>query len=172
MLIRKGNFPKFKLWMAWLAMLLACAMAVRAQAEARPAARAPDAVATEFYGWYLETLSADQDPLSDRYAIFTHYVAKDLADKLVERLRSKRTLDADYFIQSQDYRQDWMQRVHASVVRQNGASAEVVVTLGKEGSAMRVLGLAMVLENGAWKIRHVARVDGDLFKSSSEQSVI
>ena len=41
-------------------------------------ARAPEAVAAEFYGWYLDTLAADQDPLSDRYDTFTRYVAKDL----------------------------------------------------------------------------------------------
>ena len=58
MLILKGNFPNIKLCFAWLAMLLACAIAPQAQA----APRAPDAVAVEFYGWYLDTLTAEFGP--------------------------------------------------------------------------------------------------------------
>ena len=168
MLILKGNFPNIKLWFAWLAMVLACAIVPQAQA----APRAPDVVAVEFYGWYLDTLTADQDPLSDRYDTFNRYVSKDLAAHLVERLKTGRLPENDYFIQSASYRDAWLRSVHAAVVRQNGATAEVVVTLGREGGAMRVLGLAMVLENGSWKIRHVALVGSDFLKSSADQPVI
>jgi hypothetical protein len=168
MLIRKGNFPSVKLWFAWIAMLLACAAAPQAQA----APRAPDAVAVEFYGWYLDTLTADQDPLSDRYETFMRYVSKDLAARLVDRLKTGHLPESDYFIQALDYRQAWLRGVHAAVVRQSGGTAEVVVTLGKEGGAMRVLGLAMVLENGSWKVRHVALVGSDFLKSSADQPVI
>jgi hypothetical protein len=168
MLIHKGNFLKFKFWSAWLGVLLACVIACQAQA----APRAPDAVAAEFYGWYLDTLSADQDPLSDRYDTFTRYVSTDLAARLVERLRSGHLPESDYFIQSAGYHSAWLHGVHASLVRQNGGNAEVVVTLGKDGGAMRVLGLLMVLENGAWKIRHVTLVGSDFLKSSAGQPVI
>lgn len=172
MLIHKGNFPKLKLFIAWLAVFLACSIACPAQAAPLSTPRAPDAVAAEFYGWYLETLSADQDPLSDRYDTFMRYVSKDLAARLVDRLKSGHLPENDYFIQSAGYRQAWQRSVHAEVVHQGGSSAEVVVTLGKEGSAMRVLGLMMVLENGAWKIRHVALVGNDFLKSSPDQPVI
>jgi len=172
MLIRKGNFPNIKSCFVWLALLLACALACQAHAAAASAPRGPEAVAAEFYGWYLDTLSADQDPLSDRYDTFTRYVSKDLAAHLVERLKSGRLPESDYFIQSAGYRPAWLRSVHAAPVRQSGNSAEVLVTLGKDGGAMRVLGLVMVQENGVWKIRHVALVGSDFLKSSADQSVI
>jgi hypothetical protein len=172
MLIHKGNFPKIKSWFACLAMLLACCVGGQAQAAAQATPRGPEAVATEFYGWYLDTLSADQDPLSDRYDTFTRYVSKDLAAQLVKRLVSGRLPDTDYFIQSSGYRQAWQRSVRAALVKQTGGSAEVVVTLGKDGGAMRVLGLVMVQENGSWKIRHVTLVGSDFLKSSADQSVI
>ena len=172
MLIRKGNFPNIKPWFAWLAMLLACCIGGQLQAAAQSAPHAPDAVATEFYGWYLDTLSADQDPLSDRYDTFTRYVSKDLAAQLVKRLRSGQLPESDYFIQSPGYRQAWQRSVRAALIKQTAGSAEVVVTLGKEGGAMRVLGLVMVQESGAWKIRHVALVGSDFLKSSADQPVI
>jgi len=166
MLILKGKFPKFT---SWLAVLLVCLFACRVEAAVQ---RAPDVVAVEFYGWYLEALSADQDPLSDRYATFTRYVAKPLAARLIECLKSGRPPESDYFIQSSGYRPAWLRGVQARLVRQRGTSAEVQVTLGREERTMRVLALTMVLEDGMWKIRTVGLVGNDVFKSSAEQAVI
>jgi hypothetical protein len=170
MLIRKGNFTKFKLWMGWLSLLFACVLACPAQAAVT--ARGPDTVAAEFYGWYLDALSADQDPLSDRYGTFTRYVSKPLAARLIERLKSGHPPESDYFIQSADYRQAWLHGVQARLVRQHGDTAEVQVTLGRDERTMRVLALRMVLEDGAWKIRTVGLVGNDVFKSSAEQPLI
>ncbi|WP_036169803.1 DUF3828 domain-containing protein [Massilia sp. 9096] len=166
MLILKGNFIKL---IVWLGLFLVCQFASRAEAAPQ---RAPDVVAAEFYGWYLDALSADQDPLSDRYAIFTRYVARPLAARLVERLKSGRPPESDYFIQSGGYRQAWLRGVQARLVRRQGASAEVQVTLGQEERTMRVLALTMVLEDGVWKIRTVGLAGNDVFKSSAEQPVI
>jgi hypothetical protein len=86
-------------------------------------ARAPDAVATEFYGWYLDTLGADQDPLSDRYDTFSRYVAKELSARLVERLQGGRVPQRDYFTQSASYRPAWQRSVRAATVRQRAGRA-------------------------------------------------
>jgi hypothetical protein len=175
MLILKGKFPIFNLLPLLLALLLAAAAPARAL-DAKAGARAPDAIATEFYGWYLETLSADQDPLSDRYDTFTRYVAKELAARLVERLQGGKLPQRDYFTQSASYRPAWQRSVRAAVMRQRAGAADVLVTLGDGGEARsddgphRVLVLSMVLENGAWKIRQVAAVDAA--GSSPEQPVI
>jgi len=58
---------------------------------ARAEARAPEVVAAEFYGWYLETLAADQDPLSDRHERFAAYVARPLVELLLQRMQAPRT---------------------------------------------------------------------------------
>jgi hypothetical protein len=175
MLIHKGNFLYFKLLCSsLLGLLLACLLAGPAEAAPprRAAQAAPDAVAAEFYGWYLDALSADQDPLSDRYATFVRYVARPLAARLVERLKSGPPPDGDYFIQAAGVRQAWLHGVQARLVRQRGDTAEVHVTLGQDERTRRVLALTMVREEGAWKIRTVGLVGNDVFKSSAEQLVI
>jgi hypothetical protein len=142
--------------------------------EVKAPARAADVVATEFYGWYLETLSADQDPLSDRYNIFTRYVAKELTERLVERLQGDPPPARDYFVQSSGYRPAWLRSVRATVMRQHGGTADVLVTLGdgaEESGPRQLLALSMVVENGAWKIRRVVGVDA-YSKSSAEQPAI
>jgi hypothetical protein len=176
MLILNGKFPFANLLAPLLAPLLALLLivgATPAQAtDIKSGARAPEAVATEFYGWYLDTLGADQDPLSDRYDIFSRYVAKELAARLVEGLQGGRVPQRDYFTQSASYRPAWLRSVRAATVRQRPGAADVVVTLGDsdDDSPRQVLALAMVLESGVWKIRRVAAIDAN--GSSPEQPVI
>jgi hypothetical protein len=165
MLILNGKFPFVKPFSPLLALLMAALLAfgfAPAHAmDAKAGARAPDAVASEFYGWYLDTLGADQDPLSDRYDTFSRYVAKELSVRLVERLQGGQAPPRDYFIQSASYRPAWRRSVRAATVRQRPGGADVVVTLGdsRDDSPRQVLALSMVLEGGVWKIRRVVAVD-------------
>jgi hypothetical protein len=172
MLILKEKFPTVKLFALLLAVVLAIVFASAHAVEAKTGARAPDAVASEFYGWYLDTLGADQDPLSDRYDTFSHYVAKELSARLIERLQGGQAPPRDYFIQSTSYRPAWQRSVRAATVRQRPGGADVVVTLGdsRDDGPRQVLALSMVLEGGVWKIRRVVAVDAA--GSSLEQPVI
>jgi hypothetical protein len=174
MLILKGKFPFLNFLVLLLALMLACAGMSAKAVEVKTGARAPDAVAIEFYGWYLETLSADQDPLSDRYDTFTRYVTKELTGRLVERLQGSPPPAHDYFVQSSGYRPAWLRSVRAATVRQRAGAADVIVTLGdgtEESGPRQLLALSLVLENGAWKIRRVVAVDA-YSKSSLEQPAV
>ncbi|KGF81901.1 hypothetical protein IA69_10025 [Massilia sp. JS1662] len=145
-------------------MLLVCLSARAA------ALRAPDTVAAEFYGWYLQTLDADQDPLSDRYDRLNAYVAKPLVDQLVKRLQEKTNQAGDYFLQSPRIHGAWLRsRVQAVTLRRQARSADVLVTLDGDGDAKHEVVLTMVLDNGTWKIRHVNRV---ALESSASQPII
>lgn len=163
MLIRKGNFLKLIL----VGVLLVCLSARAA------ALRAPETVAAEFYGWYLQTLDADQDPLSDRYDRLNAYVAKPLVDQLVKRLQEQKTAAGDYFLQSQRIHGAWLRgRVQAVTLRRQARSADVLVTLDGDGDAKHEVVLTMVLDNGTWKIRHVNRAALDAAESSISRAAI
>ena len=164
MLIHKGNFLKFI-----LANLLLAGF-VSAFAASASSLRAPDTVAAEFYGWYLQTLDADQDPLSDRYDRLNAYVAKPLVDQLVKRLQEKTVQAGDYFLQSSRIQGAWLRgRVQAVTLRRQARSADVLVTLDGDGDAKHEVVLTMVLDNGTWKIRHVNRA---ALESSASQPII
>jgi len=184
MLILKGKFlkSKFAPLLGALLMLAALTWMGVGQVQAGPLQAgplrqaSPDAVATEFYGWYLDTLGADQDPLSDRHATFNNYVARELTARLSERLSLSPSGGSapasDYFLQSPGYQSAWRQHVAATTVRQRGDGADVIVTLGSEEGAKRVLALAMVREAGSWKIRQVVLAEARPAKSSAEQTAI
>jgi hypothetical protein len=166
MLIRNRNFLKFIL----SGLLLACLVA---PASAASALRAPEAVAAEFYGWYLQTLDADQDPLSDRYERLNAYVAKPLVDQLLQRLQGRQAPAGDYFLQSARIQGAWLRgRVQAVTLRRQARAADVLVTLDGDGDAKHEVVLTMVLDNGTWKIRHVNRAALDLPESSPSRPVI
>jgi hypothetical protein len=166
MLIHKGNFLKFI-----LAALLLTGLA-RPLAAAPAALRAPEAVAAEFYDWYLQTLDADQDPLSDRYDRLNAYVAKSLVDQLLKRLQEHKAA-GDYFLQSSRIQAAWLRgRVQAVTLRRQARAADVLVTLDGDGDAKHELVLTMVLDNGIWKIRHVNRAVLDAAESSPSRAVI
>jgi hypothetical protein len=182
MLILKGKFPFLNFLALLLALVLACAgtrvhaaeLKAEAKTEVKTGARAPDAVAAEFYGWYLGTLSADQDPLSDRYHTFTRYVTKELTGRLVERLHGNPPPARDYFVQASGYRPAWQRSIRAVTMHQRAGAADVLVTLGdggEESGPRQLLALSMLLENGAWKIRRVVGIDA-YSKSSLEQPAI
>jgi hypothetical protein len=163
MLIRKGNFLKFIL----AGLLLACLAAPAS------ALRAPEAVALEFYGWYLQTLDADQDPLSDRYDRLNAYVARPLVDQLLKRLQETKAPAGDYFLQSSRIQGAWLRgRVQAVTLRRDARAADVLVTLDGDGDAKHDLVLTMVLDGGTWKIRHVNRAALDVPESSPSRPVI
>jgi len=163
MLIRKGNFLKSILF----GVLLVCLSARAA------ALRAPETVAAEFYGWYLQTLDADQDPLSDRYDRLNAYVAKPLVDQLVKRLQEQKAAAGDYFLQAPRIQGAWLRgRVQAVTLRRQARSADVLVTLDGDGDAKHEVVLTMVLDNGTWKIRHVNRAALDAAESSTSRAAI
>jgi hypothetical protein len=168
MLIHKGNFLKRKSVPALLAAALAGLAGpvppARGAALAAAAARAPEAVAAEFYGWFLATLDADQDPLSDRYERLHAYVAQPLVDQLVARGQGA----GDYFLQSAHLRGAWLRApVRTAALRRQARVADVLVTLDGGGDAQHDVVLTMELDNGTWKIRSVSRAAFDPSESSS-----
>lgn len=174
MLILKENFSKLKLLGFVLWVLFACgAAAPCAGAATGSTAPPPDAVAAAFYDWYLDALSADQDPLSDRHERFTRYVARALVAHLVARMAVDMGAApaADYFLKTPHYHSAWLRtRVRALTVARQARRAEVIVTLGEGSDARQLLGLAMVLEDGAWKIRDVERAARDAPDTGAAES--
>ncbi len=125
--------------------------------HATRAAPGPERVALEFYSWYLARLAANQDPLADQPALMAKYVAKALLKEIKKKMESADGLNADYFIQAQDYSDGWLGAVFVSNLQINGNSATAQLVLGRLEPDVYRLSLKMLLEQGTWKILAVAR---------------
>ena len=148
------------------ALLLALAMAhtpdalaqERSPVAARDASRqAPVAdVAGDFYAWYLAELKSNRDPLNDDPTALSTKVSKALVREIQRRMASPDGLDADYFLQAQDYYDDWLDHVTAQAVRVSRSSATLHVDLGANPSTRHRLIVTLIREDARWKIRRVA----------------
>lgn len=132
-----------------------------AQPAASPAqaTQSLEAAVREFYQWYLRSLNRNEDPFSQQgLTTMRRYVTSDRIAELQRQRNSPEGLDADYFLQAQDWADDWETHVSATGTEQRGATATTNVTLGAQGSEFRQrLRVTLQQQAESWQI---SRVEG------------
>jgi ABC-type transporter MlaC component len=118
----------------------------------------PEQATKAFYEWYLKELAADKDPISDELPALREHVSAQLIKQIERKRRSPDGMEVDYFLQAQDYLDDWLTRVVVKQSQTNRITAKVDTTLGEKPDDIRRLRITLVRESGAWKIRDVQAV--------------
>src|SRR5580704_8317338 len=136
--------------------------------EATTATVKPDVAASVFYNWYLNELDEHRDPLSGDQKTLVPYVTASLLHEITRTMESPGGIDADYFIQAQDYLDDWVQHISTSDTRLQPGFATTIVTLGGRPKAQYRLSVTLQKESGVWKIRRVKRLPVLSTKSTSK----
>jgi hypothetical protein len=111
----------------------------------------PEQAALQFYRWYMLALAIDDDPLRHSTLQMEAFVDQGLVKDLKRRTQRK-GLYADYFIQAQDYMEDWTTDIRAVRPVVQGNLASVVVILGATAETKRILALTLTRSSGVWKI--------------------
>jgi hypothetical protein len=122
-----------------------------AGSAARAQARTPEEAAGQFYRWYMQSLAISQDPLRQSPIQLSAYVSKGLISELKRRM-SRKGQHADYFIQAQEFMDDWITDIKVVRPRIEGNMASVVVGLGATPDTRRWLALTLTRDDGDWKI--------------------
>ena len=117
--------------------------------------QAAEQAVSAFYKWYLHSLAAGREPLSDDRKEISKYVSSSLVREIDKRMNSDEGIDEDYFIKSQDYLDDWERNVVVDKATVDGNQALVPLKLGEAGESRRSFSIALVREAGSWKIRSV-----------------
>lgn len=130
-----------------LIMLAQCFLGPAALAKGQ----APEEAAVQFYRWYMQSLAINQDPLHHSPVQMSAYVEKGLVSELKRRMNRK-GLHADYFIQAQDFMDDWTTDIKAVRPTVHGNMASVVIILGATPETKRILALTLTRAEGDWKI--------------------
>jgi hypothetical protein len=130
-----------------------------ARAETSALAQAPatpEAMAQRFYTWYLHALNQNQDPLEKRQAELSKFVTQRLMRSLNRALKRPDGIDADFFIEAQDFDEAWEKNVSVSKATIQGGLATVSVTLkGGPNFGNKRLKVGLRKEGGVWKIDSV-----------------
>jgi hypothetical protein len=117
----------------------------------------PEDALRSFYKWYLHEVVANHPPTRTSAKVSA---ASSARLRTWFRSRTGREWDADYFIDAQDYDDDWATNIAVSKASVSGNRADMTVTLGPKKSAANAIGqrelkIKMVKEAGGWKIDRV-----------------
>jgi hypothetical protein len=164
--ILKVNKSAWKMWKEiasiliprlLLSICLAISIAPQAYSAEPKAAtnEAPDVVAREFYAWYLNELSKNQDPISDSASTMKKYVSSKTLKKIHQMINSPSGMESDYFLKTQDYLDEWLAAPKSQIKRISNGNAEVIITLGGGTKSSHQISAAMLTEGGYWKIGKV-----------------
>lgn len=124
-----------------------CLLGSAALANGQP----PEQTAVQFYRWYMQSLAIQQDPLRQSPVQMSAYVEKGLVNELKRRM-GRKGVHADYFIQAQDFMDDWTTDIRAVRPTVQGNMASVVIVLGATPETKRFLALTLTKDEGDWKI--------------------
>ena len=124
-------------------------------AHAAEIARPPEAVVSEFYKWYMKEVAADRNPLLDKSKALSNHVAASLLQQIKRKLSSMDGMEDDYFMQAQDYLDDWVTSIAVAAPTVNGDVAKVTLTLGATDQSRSELDVTLRREKAEWKITQV-----------------
>jgi len=130
---------------------------VQAQTSApgQPSAT-PEATVRRFYAWYLHALNQNQIPLVKHQAELNKFVTQRLMKSLNRALKRPDGIDADFFIDAQDWDEAWEKNISTSKATIRGEQATVSVTLrGGPSFGNKRLKVGLRKEGGVWKIDRI-----------------
>ncbi len=122
-----------------------------------PLAIQPAEIVREFYHWYLKALAQNKDPVSQDQPTLRRFLSAGLLAEIDRRMKSPDGMEADYFIQAQDYLDEWLEDIVAVPVDTSSRAATVDVSLGAKVGKRYQLRVTLSKFADSWKISRVER---------------
>jgi hypothetical protein len=144
---------KYKL--SALGLLLALCLCGNAFGQA---AQSPEQAAEGFYRWYLTELNGERYPIQRQKTEMLKKVSNRLGRWLYSPAYEE--YGADYFLDAQDWDENWVKSVTASKAVIKGNNATLRLTLGaakssNPGFGRKTLAIKLIKEGNIWKIDRV-----------------
>jgi hypothetical protein len=144
---------KYKL--SALGLLLALCLCGNAFGQA---AQSPEQTAEGFYRWYLTELNGERYPIQRQKTQMLKKVSNRLGRWLYSSAYEE--YGADYFLDAQDWDENWVKSVTASKAVIKGNNAALRLTLGaakssNQGFGRKTLAIKLIKEGNIWKIDRV-----------------
>ncbi len=118
-------------------------------------ASTPEDVVKNFYQWYLQSLNANEDPFEKRKANMKESLTQRLMTALDRARKRPEGLDADFFLDAQDWDETWVNNVSTTKATIQGATATVPVTLEGDTFGEHKLRVGLKKVAATWRIDSV-----------------
>ena len=106
----------------------------------------------EFYKSYIALFSEDKEPT---HAFLAKNVSAELLRKIEKLASVEGGLGADYFLDAQDYLDEWQESIVVAPITVAGNRAKAVVSLGLSAAGKHQLSVDLVRVDHQWKITKV-----------------
>jgi hypothetical protein len=117
------------------------------------APKTPEAAVRRFYQWYVHALNQNVEPLEKHQDKMSEFVTTRLLRSLTRALKRPDGIDADYFLDAQDWDETWEHNILTSKARIQGSRATLNATLrGSASFGNHKLRVSLRKEGGRWKI--------------------
>lgn len=117
----------------------------------------PESAVRNFYKWYLEALKQQINPLKECRPELSSFVTSALMKKLIKEMEGPEGIRADYFLNAQDYDDDWGNQVNATTKIKEGDQVVLDVILSGKQIPNHRLEISLIREGRDWKIDSVER---------------
>jgi hypothetical protein len=139
--------------------LIALAATSGAADSTKASTATPEKAIRGFYQWYVTALVANRDPMKQR-AEMKRFATERLLKEIDKMKKGPDGLNGDYFLDAQDFDDQWAKKIVVSNVKIQGTKATAHVLLdGPEGMRKKLV-VQLVNDAGAWKIDKVQGRDG------------
>lgn len=115
----------------------------------------PEATVRHFYEWYLHALNQNEEPLEKHQNEMRKFVTHRLMTSLNRARKSPEGIEADFFLDAQDWDETWEKNISTSRARIQGARATVSVMLKGASFGDHKLLVGLRKDGGAWRIDRV-----------------
>ena len=114
-------------------------------------------VLSDFYKSYITLVSETKSPSDE-------FLAKSVSIELIKKIRKQASsedgLDVDYFLDAQDYLDDWKANIAVTQITVVGNRARAVVSLGLAKPGKYQLSVNLIFIDREWKITQLRRRGG------------
>lgn len=114
--------------------------------------RGPEIVLQDFYKWYIIAVDKGTDPMKGPRTTLKKYVTLRLINQIAHA-EARNLIDADSFVQTQEWDKEWANHVAVSNLNVKDATATAIVTFGNDNYPR--VSVTLVKAAGIWKIDRV-----------------
>jgi hypothetical protein len=119
----------------------------------------PEESIRSFYSWYVTALVANRDPVKQRPEM-KRFATDRLLKEIDKMKKGPEGLNGDYFLDAQDFDEQWAKNISVSNMKIEGSKATAHVLLdGPEGMRKKLV-VQLVNDAGTWKIDKVQGRNG------------
>jgi hypothetical protein len=110
------------------------------------------------YGWYVRELKNNVNPLTERRTELKQFLTERMLTS-IDNLRGSNGF-GDALLDPQQFDQDWHSKIAIEPIETRGRKATARVTLIGRLLGNRIFNVALIKEDGLWKVDDVKLVEG------------